>query len=115
MHRLITTFAAATLLGGAAVAQTTTTSHSTQTTTTQPAQTSNHNPALKSGAPHKIAAPAKGANSFTAGQARGRLAKAGYTKVTGLKKADGLWHATATKDGKQQTVTLDYKGNITAQ
>lgn len=81
----------------------------------QSAQAGSHNPALKNGAPHTLAAPAHGANSFTQAQARGRFAKAGYTGLSGLTKHDGLWQATATKGGKQSTVMLDYKGNITAR
>ena len=74
-----------------------------------------HNPAVKNGAPHTIAAPAKGANSFTEDQARGRLAKAGYTGITKLTKRDGLWQGTAMKAGKRATVMLDYKGNVTSR
>lgn len=57
--------------------------------------------------------PAKGANSFTRGQARSRIAKKGYTHVTGLKKdSDGVWRGTGTKDGAPVQVWLDYKGNV---
>ena len=81
----------------------------------QGVQTGSHNPALKNGAPHKVAAPAKGANSFTENQARGRFAKAGYTGLSNLTKSNGLWQGTAMKGGKRSTVMLDYKGNITAR
>ena len=81
----------------------------------QTAQTADHNPVVKNGAPHTIAAPARGANSFTANQARGRFAKAGYTSVTQLTKAGGTWQAMAMKGGRRHTVMLDYKGNITAR
>lgn len=61
-------------------------------------------------------APLPGANSFTESQARSRLESSGFTGVTNLKKdANGIWQGTATKDGKQQTVSLDYKGNIVAK
>lgn len=82
-----------------------------------PAQTQagSHNPAVKNGAPHGVAAPAKGANSFTQDQARGRFAKAGYAVASKLTKQDGLWQGVATKDGKRVTVMLDYKGNITTR
>ncbi len=57
--------------------------------------------------------PAKGANSFTKGQARHRIQRKGYTKVTGLTKdADGVWRGTAQKDGQTVNVWLDYKGNV---
>ena len=79
-------------------------------------QAGSHNPAVKDSSPHGVAAPAKGSNSFTRGQATKRLAKAGYTGITGLTKdANGVWMGTATKDGKSVQVGLDYKGNITVQ
>jgi len=85
--------------------------------TAAPAQTQagSHNPAIKNGAPHGVVAPAEGANSFTQDQARGRFAKAGYTVASKPIKQNGLWHATATKNGKRLTVMLDYKGNITTR
>jgi putative membrane protein len=81
----------------------------------QSGQAGSHNPAVKDGSPKTISAPAKGANSFTENQARGRFTKAGYTGLSKLKKADGLWQGTATKGGKQVSVMLDYKGNITTR
>lgn len=58
----------------------------------------------------------KGANSFTEGQAKSRIASAGFTAVSGLKKDDqGVWRGTATRGGKQEQVGFDYKGNIGAQ
>ncbi len=63
-----------------------------------------------------LGGPAAGANSFTENQAKARLESNGFTNVTSLKKDDsGVWRATAQKDGKSQTVSLDYQGNITAQ
>jgi len=57
-----------------------------------------------------------GRNSFTEGQAKSRLEKAGYSKVTDLKKDDqGIWHAKAQKDGKSVDVALDYQGKIAAK
>ncbi|MBB4153989.1 putative membrane protein [Sphingomonas jinjuensis] len=78
-------------------------------------QAGSHNPVVKNGAPHQVAAPAKGANSFTEDQARGRFTKAGYTVASKLTKQDGLWQGAATKGGKRMTVMLDYKGNITTR
>ena len=86
MLRRFAAVSAAALLAGGAFAQA--------------PQTGSHNPALKSSAPHTIAAPAKGANSFTENQARGRFAKAGYTGLGKLTKSNGLWQGTATKGGK---------------
>ncbi|MDE1991655.1 MAG: PepSY domain-containing protein [Rhizobiaceae bacterium] len=59
-------------------------------------------------------APIAGKNSFTESQAKSRLEGAGYTDVTGLKLDDqGVWRATASKDGRQGAVSLDFQGNIT--
>jgi hypothetical protein len=59
-------------------------------------------------------APVAGKNSFTEAQAKSHIEDAGYTDVTGLKLDDqGVWRATATKDGKQAGVSLDFQGNVT--
>jgi hypothetical protein len=74
------------------------------------------NPAVKSPSDTGLGSLAKGHNSFTRGQAKGRLEKAGYTAVSGLQlDGDGLWQAQATKDGQSVHVALDYKGNIATQ
>jgi hypothetical protein len=81
----------------------------------QDGQAGSHNPAVKDSKVHHVAAPAKGHSSFTEGQAKGRIAKAGYTDIGDLTKTDaGLWQGHAMKGGKSVTVTLDYKGNVTA-
>jgi len=55
----------------------------------------------------------KGANSFTEGEARRRLEKAGFHDVKDLKKdADGIWAGSAMMDGKPTNVGLDFKGNV---
>ncbi len=60
--------------------------------------------------------PAKGANSFTKRQAAGRIAKKGYSHVTGLTKdGDGVWRGTGMKGGQSVQVWLDYKGNVGQQ
>lgn len=82
------------------------------------AQTSSgsHNPAVKHPTAHNTAAPAKGHNSFTESQAKGRLAKAGYTNIGKLTKNDnGVWQGTATKGGASVNVGLDYKGNVSVR
>jgi hypothetical protein len=57
-------------------------------------------------------APAKGANSFTMGEAKSRLEKNGFSNVSGLTKDDnGVWRGSAQKGGSATTVWLDYKGN----
>ena len=59
------------------------------------------------------ATPAKGANSYTMGQARSRIEKEGFSNVTGLAKDnDGIWHGQAQKGGNTTPVWLDYKGNV---
>jgi protein CpxP len=60
--------------------------------------------------------PAKGRNSFSAGEARRRIAAKGYSNVTDLKKdGDGIWRGTGMKDGSSAGVWLDYKGNVGQQ
>jgi len=56
-----------------------------------------------------------GANSFTEGQARSAIEKQGYTQIDALSQgADGVWTATATKDGVKSKVSVDYKGVVSA-
>ncbi|PST22572.1 hypothetical protein C7U61_04670 [Rhizobium sp. JAB6] len=94
-------FAAAVLLSAtAALAQ----SQTPSTTQTTPAVNTGQNPG----------APVAGKNSFTEDQAKSRIEAAGYTDVTGLKLDDqGVWRATAKKDGKDTGVSLDFQGNVT--
>lgn len=57
-----------------------------------------------------------GANSFTEGQARSWIEKAGYTDVTGLMKSeDGIWKGSARKGGAMVNVAVDFKGNVTVR
>lgn len=128
---------AGSLMATAAFAQTTTAPSTTPTTAgTPPAATSTGTPpgtgmvdrntgtAAASGNRNQAVTttnsnapmPAKGANSFTAGEARRRLQKEGFTQVTALKKdQDGIWRGEATKAGAKTGVWLDYKGNIGQQ
>jgi protein CpxP len=58
----------------------------------------------------------KGANSFTEGEVRRRLERAGFHDVKELKKdADGIWRGSATMDGKPAHIGLDFKGNVAAE
>ena len=78
------------------------------------ADTGSHNPVMKNPAVHTTAMAAKGRNSFTESQARGRIAKDGYTGVSKLtKNANGVWQGSAMKGGAKVNVALDYKGNVT--
>jgi hypothetical protein len=59
---------------------------------------------------------AAASNSFTESQAKGHIRNAGYSDVTNLTKTpDGLWTATAKKDGKPVEVAVDFKGAVTAK
>ena len=74
------------------------------------------NPAVDTSSTDKAATPASGSNSFTEKQAQRRLAKHGYTNVSDLVKDDsGVWRGKAMSKGKTVSVSLDYKGNITAE
>jgi len=60
--------------------------------------------------------PAKGSNSFTEGQAQGRIEDRGYSNVGDLKKDDdGVWRGRAQKAGTSVQVWVDYKGNVGEQ
>lgn len=57
-----------------------------------------------------------GANSFTEAQVRSRLEEAGFKDVADLRKDDqGIWRGRATQNGRQVTIGLDYKGNVSTQ
>ncbi len=79
----------------------------------QPANTSAPAAISSSAKPGTTLAPVPGANSFTEGEARIRIEKSGFGDVADLQKdAKGIWRATAKKDGKSKTVSLDYQGNV---
>lgn len=62
------------------------------------------------------AQPARGANSFSMGEARRRIASKGFQNVADLHKDNtGVWRSAATRDGQQVQVWLDYKGNVGQQ
>ena len=83
-----------------------------QTGTSPPAQSGPQNSAINS-SDKAVTAPVKGRNSFTEGEAKSRIEKAGFTNINGLKKDDdGVWRGTATKDGRSVQVSLDYQGNV---
>ncbi|WP_421736680.1 hypothetical protein [Caulobacter sp.] len=59
--------------------------------------------------------PTPGASSYTADQARVAIEKAGYTELGPLNQnTNGIWQGNAMKDGKPVSVSIDYKGAITA-
>lgn len=78
--------------------------------------TSPENDAINADANRNDTTLAKGSNSFTEGQARGRIENAGYTDVKGLTKTEGgLWTGTAMKNGKTAKVSLDFKGAVSTK
>jgi hypothetical protein len=77
-----------------------------------PAQSGPQNSAINS-SDKAVESPVKGRNSFTEGEAKSRIEKAGYANVSALKKDDdGIWRGNATKDGRSVDVSLDYQGNV---
>lgn len=77
--------------------------------------TSQTTPAVSTSGEQNPGAPVAGENSFTEEQAKTRIEEAGYTNVSDLKlDSQGVWRATATKDGKPGNVSLDFQGNIVA-
>ena len=100
MNKIAILSAGLLLAASGAVAQ----SQTPSTSQTTPAINTEQNPG----------APVAGKNSFTEAQAKSRIEDAGYKDVAGLKLDDqGVWRATATKDGKQAGVSLDFQGNVT--
>jgi hypothetical protein len=53
---------------------------------------------------------------LTEDQAKGQIEAKGYTNVSRLRKdAEAAWHGTAEKDGIAHGVTLDVRGNVSAE
>lgn len=95
--------AAVCLLGSATLAQT-------------PAQNGPQNPAVKTNDSNNSDMPVKGANSYTQSEAKSRIERQGFTRVSSLQKDQaGVWRGTAVKDGKSVQVSVDYQGNVNAQ
>lgn len=81
---------------------------------TQPNSTDPETPAVTTPNAENPTAPVAGKNSFTEAQAKKRLEDNGYTNVGDLELGDdGIWRASAQKNGVPASVTLDYQGNIT--
>ena len=82
---------------------------------TPPAQPGPGNKAVNSAGQNNANAPVAGRNSFTEGQAKTAIEKAGYTSVSELKKDNsGVWRGTATKSGTSAAVSVDFQGNVIA-
>jgi len=59
-------------------------------------------------------APIAGKNSFSQKQAKSRFQNAGYKNIRDLKlDSQGVWRASADKDGRPVGVSLDFQGNVT--
>ena len=59
--------------------------------------------------------PMAGANSFSEGQARDLIESKGYANVSALMNdGQGIWRGTASKGAAKVSVSVDYKGNVTA-
>ena len=66
-------------------------------------------------APTETAGPARGANSFSAAEAKRRIEAGGFSQVTGLAKdGNGVWRGSATRNGSKVSVFCDYKGTVGA-
>jgi hypothetical protein len=82
---------------------------------TPPAKSGPNNNAVNSSGQNNSNAPVAGRNSFTEGQAKSAIEKAGYTKVSDLKKDDnGVWRGKASKGGSSTSVSVDFQGNVIA-
>ena len=79
----------------------------------QPAKEGPNNGAVNTTKENNSNAPVAGRNSFTEDQAKERIAAAGFTAVSALKKDDnGVWRGKATKAGAQSDVSVDFQGNV---
>jgi len=79
----------------------------------QPAKDGPNNGAVNTTNQNNSNAQVAGRNSFTEDQAKERIAAAGFTAVSELKKDDnGVWRGKATKNGTQSDVSLDFQGNV---
>ena len=122
--------AAVSMIGAVAVAQPApgrpTPSQPAPTTATAPAPVapSSQDTAAASGNSNQTVAttnanaptPARGANSFTEGEARSKIESNGYSNVSGLTKDDDcVLRGKAHKGSQQAQVWLDYKGNVGQQ
>lgn len=74
------------------------------------------NPAIRSDESPQADTLTPGASSFTHDQARSAIEKAGYSDIGPLSQdAQGVWSASATHNGGSVTVSVDYKGVVTAR
>lgn len=82
---------------------------------TPAAKSGPNNNAVNSAGQNNSNAPVAGRNSFTEGEAKSAIEKAGYTNVSDLKKDDnGVWRGKASKGGASSGVSVDFQGNVIA-
>ncbi len=114
-HKAILPAAFALVLGIAGVAQ----AQNAATTPSAPVTSGTNsatNNAVNTAPANNSGAPVPGANSFTEGQARGRIEDKGYTQITDLKlDSQGIWRGKGMKNGQTVDVSMDYQGNVTPQ
>lgn len=103
MKRFLSMSVLALLISGAAFAQ-------------APAAKDGPNNNAVNGDQKNSTAPVAGRNSFTEGQAKSAIEKAGYSAITDLKKDDnGIWRGKASKGGGlASSVSVDFQGNVNA-
>lgn len=78
-----------------------------------PAQSGPQNPAFHSNGFNNSNRPVAGANSYTQGEAVGRIRAKGYTHVSMLRKdGQGIWRGTARRNGHNGPVSVDFQGNV---
>ncbi len=78
-----------------------------------PAQKGPNNPAVNTTGANNSPMPVAGSNSFTAGEAKSRLQKRGYSHISGLRKdANGVWRGKARHHGHYVPVSIDFQGNV---
>ena len=59
---------------------------------------------------------AKGENSFTESQARNRFEEAGFTNISNLMlDEDGIWRAVGKTNRDDRRLSLDFKGDVSAE
>jgi hypothetical protein len=103
MRTMMVIAAVASLSAGAALAQ-----FGEQEFTKPPAQTKPATPPTGTAANPNTTAP------LTEAQAKAHIEARGFTNVSELKKdVQGMWNATAMKDGKSVQLSLDARGLVT--
>jgi hypothetical protein len=96
------------VLAGCVTAATVGYAHAQAGSTPAPDSNAPANSAVRTANDASSASLARGRNSFTKAEAKGRIEKAGYSDVTGLAK-------DAMHSGQRVNVALDYKGVVSSR